>query len=229
MSMIGKPVDRVDGRLKVTGAAKYAAEFAPPNLAYAAVVESAIPAGRIAVIDTADAEKSPGVLLVLTHLNADKLPYLPFQERPAVEPVAGNPLRVLQDADIKFSGQPIGPRRSRNPGAGRLRRLARPRHLSSRSAPAKLVLTRSASRPVSEAAEKRERGPEWKRGDADAALAAAPVRVKGVYVQPREHHNAMEPHATVALWENDRLTLWDKSQWVDNVRDENGAYLRHTG
>lgn len=219
MSTIGKPVDRVDGRLKVTGAATYAAEFAPPNLAYAAVVESAIPAGRIAGIDTADAENSPGVLLVLTHLNADKLPYLPFQERPAVEPVSGDPLRVLQDANIKFSGQPIGLVVAETQAqADYAVSLV---HVTYHPDPRpRIRFDPKRSRLVSEAAEKRERGPEWKQGDADAALGAAPVRVNGTYVQPREHHNAMEPHATVALWEDDRLTLWDKTQWVGNVRDE---------
>lgn len=108
MATIGKEIERVDGRLKVTGAAKYATEFAPPNLACAAVVTSTIPAGKITAIDAAEAEQSSGVLLVLTHLNADKMPYQPFKERPAVEPVAGEPLRALQDADVKFIGQPVG-------------------------------------------------------------------------------------------------------------------------
>jgi len=105
---IGTPVSRVDGPAKVTGRAPYAAEFAPPGLAYAAIVESAIPAGRITAIDTAAAERAPGVILVLTHYNAPTLPYQPAKERPAVEPVSGDQLRVLQDADVTFSGQPIG-------------------------------------------------------------------------------------------------------------------------
>ena len=217
--MIGKPVDRVDGRLKVTGAAKYAAEFSLPNLAYAAVVESAIPAGRITAMDTAEAENSPGVLFVLTHLNADKLPYRPFKERPAVEPVSGDPLRVLQDAEVKFSGQPIGLVVAETQAQADYA-ASRVRVTYSLDPKPRLRFDPARSRPASEAAEKRDRGPEWKQGDADAALASAPVRVKGTYAQPREHHNAMEPHATIALWENDSLTLWDKSQWVSNVRDE---------
>lgn len=70
---IGKPLDRVDGRLKVTGAARYAAEFPLKNMAHAVLVQSAIAKGRITNIDTSAAQKSPGVLAVITHLNAPKL------------------------------------------------------------------------------------------------------------------------------------------------------------
>ena len=215
---IGTEVSRVDGPLKVTGEARYSAEFAPPGLAYAALVVSTIPAGRITVIDTAAAERAPGVTLVLTHANADKLPYLPAPERPAVEPVSGEQLRVLQDAEVRFAGQPIGvvvagTQSQAEYGASLVRATydldPAPR---TRFDPA-------LGRAPSEAAAKRNRGPETTQGDADAALAAAAVRVDGTYGQAREYHNAMEPHATVAQWDGDRLTLWDKSQWVGNVRD----------
>ena len=105
---IGLPLSRVEGLAKVTGRATYAAEFHPAGLAYAAIVESTISAGRIVAMDTAAAEKAKGVVLVLTHQNAPHLAYGPFKQRPAVEPVSGNQLKVLQDAEIKFSGQPIG-------------------------------------------------------------------------------------------------------------------------
>lgn len=216
---IGTPVSRVDGPAKVTGRAPYAAEFAPPGLAYAAIVESAIPAGRITAIDTAAAERAPGVILVLTHYNAPTLPYQPAKERPAVEPVSGDQLRVLQDADVTFSGQPIGlvvaETQAQADDAASLVRVTYDRD------PAPLTRFDPArSRPTSEAAASRGRGPETRQGDPDGALAAAAVRVEGTYVQPREHHNALEPHATVALWEGDHLTLWSKTQWVDNERDE---------
>ena len=80
-------------------------------------------------------------------------------------------------------------------------------------------MTSARSRPTSEAAAKKGRGPETRQGDADAAFAAAAVRIDETYIQPREHHNAMEPHATVAFWEGDSLTLWSKTQWVNNERD----------
>jgi xanthine dehydrogenase YagR molybdenum-binding subunit len=99
MNAIGEPLTRVDGPAKVTGRARYAAEFHPDGLAYAATHDSTVPAGRITAIDTAAAEHAPGVLLVLTHLNADRLSYQAPTERPAVDPVAGEQLRVLQDAE----------------------------------------------------------------------------------------------------------------------------------
>ena len=216
---VGKPVDRVDGRLKVTGTARYAAEFDPPGLAYAAVVRSGIPAGRITAIDTGEAEQAPGVILVLTHLNAEKLPYHDAEERPAVLPVSGDRLHVLQNAEVKFSGQPIALVVAETQGQAEygatLVRAAYERDPLPRT-----VFDPELGVPASEAAAQRGRGPETRHGDPDAALASAEVRVEGIYVQPREHHSAMEPHATVAMWEGDRLTLWDKSQWVQNVAEE---------
>ena len=76
---IGRPVNRVDGRQKVTGAAPYAAEFPPPRLAHAALVRSTIASGRIASIDTSAAERAPGVLTVITHRNAPRLAYRPHK------------------------------------------------------------------------------------------------------------------------------------------------------
>ncbi len=215
---IGMLVSRVDGLAKVTGRARYAAEFSPQGTVYAAIVESTIPAGHITNIDTAAAERAPGVILVLTHKNADKLPYLPAKERPAVDPVSGDELRMLQDAEIKFCGQPIGlvvadTQEQATYAAGLV-------HVTYERDPAPLTqFDPVRSRPTSAAAAKKGRGPETKQGDADAAFAAAAFRVDQTYVQPREHHIAMEPHATVAHWEGDRLTLWSKTQWVDNERD----------
>ena len=82
-------MSRVDGPAKVSGGAAYAAEFAPEGLLYAATADSICPAGTIVTLDTRAAERAPGVLLVLTHLNADHLPYQEPAERAAVDPVAG--------------------------------------------------------------------------------------------------------------------------------------------
>ena len=216
---IGQPLDRVDGRLKVTGAARYSAEFAPAGLAYAAVVESTIPAGRITTIGTVAAQRSGGVLCVLTYLNADRLPYHPAEERPAVDPVSGSQLRVLQDAEVRFNGQPIGVVvAGTQVQADHAASLVRVTYVPDPAPQTRFDPSRG--RPTSEAAAKKGRGPETKQGEPDDALAAAAIRVEGTYTLPREHHNAMEPHATVAQWEGERLTLWSKTQWVDNERDE---------
>ncbi len=216
---IGSPVPRVDGRDKVTGRAKYAAEFAPERLAYAALVESTIAAGLIRRIEIATAQRAPGVLLVLTHENAPRLPYLPAKERPAVEPVAGEALRVLQDARIRFNGQPIGVVVARTQSqAEHAASLVRVEYDVDAN-----PVTRfdpAIAKPASAAAERKGRGPESRQGDADGAFATAAHRVDQTYVQPREHHNAMEPHVTVAQWQGDKLTLWDKTQWVYNDADE---------
>ena len=219
LGVIGTPVRRVEGADKVTGRAKYAAEFAPEGLAYAALIESTISAGSIRQIDIAAAGRAPGVLLVLTHQNAPRLPYLPAKERPAVEPVAGQALQVLQDTRIHFNGQPIGVvvagTQSQAEYAASLVRVEYD------AEPSPLIrFDVTTARPASAAAEKKGRGPESRQGDADRAFAAAPHRVDESYVQPREHHNAMEPHATIAQWHGDKLTLWDKTQWVCNDADE---------
>ncbi len=219
MNAIGAPLTRVDGPAKVTGSARYAAEFHPDGLAYAATHDSTVPAGRITAIDTAAAERAPGVLLVLTHLNADQLPYESPAERPAVDPVAGEQLRVLQDDEVLFNGQPVAlvlaTTQSHALYAASLIRVT-----YDVAASPLIRFDPALAKPTSEAAAKKGRGPETKKGDPDAAFAAAPVRVDATYVQAREQHNAMEPHATVAQWQGDRLTLWSKTQWVGNERDE---------
>ena len=103
-SPIGRPIDRVDGPAKVTGHAKYAAEFAPAGLCHAVIVQSRIPSGRIVRIDARAAEAMPGVLLVLTHRNA---PRLPQQGRAAVNPPAGREISVLQTDAVRYNGEPV--------------------------------------------------------------------------------------------------------------------------
>ena len=216
---VGAPLTRVDGPAKVTGAATYAAEFHPDGLAYGATHDSTIAAGRVIALDTKAAEAAPGVLLVLTHLNADRLPYRTPAERPAVDPVTGEQIKVLQDAAILFSGQPVAlvvaATQAQALYAAALVRVS----YAADPAP-RVHFDAGLAKPTSATAAKKGRGPETKKGDADAAFAAAPVRVDATYVTAREQHNAMEPHATVAHWQGERLTLWSKTQWVGNERDE---------
>ena len=104
-AIIGQPLPRVDGRLKVTGAATYAAEADVPGIAYAVQVVSTIAHGRIAALDACAAEAAPGVLAVLSHLNAPTLPYL--AHRGFIDPAVGERLHVLQDDRVQFNGQPV--------------------------------------------------------------------------------------------------------------------------
>ena len=219
MSMvIGEPVSRVDGPAKVTGAAKYAAEFDLGGVTHAALVLSTIPKGRIASIRIAEAERAPGVSAVITHRNAPRLPYNKMEQPPPVDPKSGDQLRVFQDATVHFSGQPIAvvvaeTREQAEAAAA----LVKVRYTADHG---DTNFDAARGRPPSEATAKGGRPGETRRGDADRALAAAAVKVDATYVQAREHHNAMEPHATIAVWSGDHLTLYDKTQWVDNDRDE---------
>ena len=104
--LIGKPVSRVDGPLKVTGKAKFAAEFPIDSLTFAALHYASIAKGRIAEIITADAEMAPGVVLVMTHLNAPRLNQAPaFGTNPKA--AGGDDLPVMQDDRIHWNGQPV--------------------------------------------------------------------------------------------------------------------------
>jgi xanthine dehydrogenase YagR molybdenum-binding subunit len=220
-AFIGQPVSRVDGRQKVTGAATYAAEFDVPNLAHAAVVRSTIENGRIISIDTAEAERAAGVLAVLTHRNAPRLAYRPYKGLP--DPAVGERLHVLQDNRVNHQGQPIA--------------LVVADTLEQANHAATLVRVTYAAEtgitdigraePVDPTHEKTDQGEvrpdETRRGHPEGALAAAAVKVDQIYVIPRENHNPIEMHATVAAWDGDRLTLWDKTQWVHNVAEEIAA------
>src|ERR1041384_7640348 len=102
---LGQPISRVDGRAKVTGAAKYAAEFNVPNLAYGHVVSSDIARGRITAIDASEALALPGVLRVFTHEDKERLARSDEAYQDDVAP-EGAPFRPLHDADIRYSTQP---------------------------------------------------------------------------------------------------------------------------
>jgi xanthine dehydrogenase YagR molybdenum-binding subunit len=218
LDVIGKPVSRVDGPRKVKGDARYTAEYDVPDLLYAALVLSTVPAGAIRSIEAEAARRAPGVHAVISHENAPRLPYIPLAQRPQVDAQAGDQLRVFQDARIHFNGQPVAvvvaeTQEQANHAASLVR-------IAYDEAPARTAFDPSRAREPQPGNQKKGRVGETSRGDADSALAAAPVRIDATYVQPREHHNAMEPHATVAVWDGDELTLYDKTQWPDNDRNE---------
>jgi xanthine dehydrogenase YagR molybdenum-binding subunit len=106
MTYIGTPTSRVDGRAKVTGAAKYAGEYNTQGLAHAAVVTSSIAKGRIKRIDASEALRVKGVLAVLTHENRPRMATSDEAYKDDVAP-DGSPLRPLYDNEIRFNNQPI--------------------------------------------------------------------------------------------------------------------------
>jgi xanthine dehydrogenase YagR molybdenum-binding subunit len=217
-TFIGQSVSRVDGRQKVTGRATYAAEFDQPRQAHGAVVRSTVARGRIASIDSAAAERAPGVVAVLTLRNAPRLAYRPHKA--VVDPAVGERLPVLQDDRVSHQGQPIAlviadTLEQANHAATLVRVTYAPETATTDVARIEPVL------PTPQ--EQGGRPAETRRGDPEGALAAAEVKVDQTYVIPRENHNPIEMHATIAAWEGDRLTLWDKTQWVHNTADEIAA------
>jgi xanthine dehydrogenase YagR molybdenum-binding subunit len=211
---IGQATSRVDGRAKVTGAAKYAAEYNVPNLAYGYVVSSAIAKGKIAHIDATRALAVGGVLQVFTHEN---VPTLARSERNYKDQVAvpGSPFRPLHDDRIKYSGQPVA--------------LVVAEEFEIARYAASLVRVEYEREPhATHLAEKRNQGyvppqergamgPAQPRGDAERAFATAAVRHEAEYALPVEHHNAMELFATTAVWEPDgKITIYEKTQGAQN-------------
>ena len=214
---IGQPVDRVDGRAKVTGEAKYAAEYATPGLVHGWVVSSPIARGKIVSIDASEALKLPGVIRVFSHENTSGLAWFDSSYRDQVAP-PGSPFRPLYDAEVHFSAQPVA--------------LVVADSLELARFASTLVRIEYETRPhatdlhanLETARTPKERDgikpPPKARGHAEKALAASPVRVDVEYEVPVEHHNPMEMFATTAVRDEDgTLTVYDKTQGVQNVRD----------
>lgn len=207
---VGTPTSRVDGRAKVTGAAKYAGEFPADGLVHGFVVEATIPRGRIARLDTGAALLVKGVLDVLTHANRPPLADNDEAWKDEVAP-EGSPFRPLYDDSIKFNGQPIALVVAEDWETAKFAATLVRVEYEASSFATDLEGERSA------AAEKDK--PHKPRGDAAAALGGAAVRHEADYVIPTEHHNPMELFATTAVWDGGgKLTVYDKTQGVQNVQ-----------
>jgi xanthine dehydrogenase YagR molybdenum-binding subunit len=207
-------VSRVDGRLKVTGTAKYPAEFNPPNVAYAFLVMSPIAKGTITAIDSAAAEKSPGVLTLITHLNAPKLaepPNAQLAEGIRIE------LRIpLSDNKISYAGQYVAI-------------VVADTSENARHAASLLKISYATETPAlsKETAIKTDKpkqffGEDLQHHKGDFATAFANpdfIKIENTYSTPTETHNPMECSATVAHWEApDRLTIYDATQYVKGAQ-----------
>jgi xanthine dehydrogenase YagR molybdenum-binding subunit len=220
MRYIGTATSRVDGYAKVTGAAKYAAEVRPDDLAHGSVVTSTIARGRITRLDVSKALSVDGVIEVLTHLNR---PEMPDDDNAYKDDVApdGSPFRPLYDDRILFDGQPIALVVAEEPEIAQFA--------------ASLVRVDYDQEPhVTDVHRRREEpsalkpsaktgadpfAPPKPRGAAEKALAAADMRHQGEYYVPIEHHNPMELYASTVIFEGDgKLTVYDKTQGVQNVQ-----------
>ncbi len=206
-------LDRVDGIAKVTGSAKYAAEYNLPNMAYGVLVGSTITKGAIKSIDAKGAEKAPGVLAVITHLNAPKVPGYDAGYNPRKGPTGGKGLQVFGDASVLFNGHPIAlviaDTFERAQYAARLIKVqySKEEHQTN--------IEKIADKSI---ALEGQRYADYVRGQKDA-WKDAPVKVEEEYIVPMEVHNPMELHSIIAQWNGDaKVTVWDKTQGVKSTQ-----------
>jgi xanthine dehydrogenase YagR molybdenum-binding subunit len=211
--VVGKALDRVDARRKVTGRATYAAEVPVTGVAHAVIVGSTIARGRITKLELQAARTSPGVLAVLTHADAMRLPKVNVKAATNARIV-----QVLQDDVIRYSDQPIAVVVAETLEAAQHAALSI-RATYDADEPVAAIDQRLKSATEPETVGPRAK-PKSNRGNADAALASAAITVDATYRTPVEHHNPMEPHATIAVWSgSDRLTVYDSTQGIFGVRD----------
>ncbi|WP_246701012.1 xanthine dehydrogenase family protein molybdopterin-binding subunit [Rhodopseudomonas sp. BR0M22] len=210
---IGASIPRIDGPLKVRGAARFAAEFALDGMLYAALMFSTVPKGRIATLDTAAAEAAPGVALVMTHRNAPRMKPMPLFMT-AEKADGGDNLPIMQDDRIHWNGQPIAV-------------VLADTQEQADHAVSLISVTYEAEAALTSLATAKAKGTEpglflgqplkAEKGDADAAFVNAPVRVDRRYSTPRHNHNAIEPHAATVAWQGDKLIVHDASQAVQHT------------
>jgi xanthine dehydrogenase YagR molybdenum-binding subunit len=189
--VVGQPIVRVDGPLKVTGQARYAAYNPQPNLAYAVLVCSTVALGSVERIDGTTALAHPDVLRVLTDFSTVKLPFDPrrvaFYGQPVAMVVASTLEAAMHGAslvDVRYTSQPS-------------------------------LTDIDSPQAVMEIAPDT---PDYARGDADAALRSAAVVTDLRYTIARNNHNPMELPSTVASWDGDQLTVWDKVQGITSAQ-----------
>src|SRR5437867_3522922 len=203
--VVGQPLDRIDGPKKVTGTATYAFEHALDEVTYAFPVQSTIAKGRIVSVNSSAAQAIPGVILVLTHENA---PRLKTQEGERA---------VLQSNAVAYRGQFVALVVAETLEVARQGADAVVVHYEEQ--PHSVVLRADSSDLYKP--EKVNPGYETDTasGDVEAALASAAVSIDHIYTTPAEHNNPLEPHATIARWSSDGVTLYDSNQGSHRIRD----------
>jgi len=209
---VGRAVVRKDGIKKVTGTATYTADFRPARLAHALLVSSTVPAGKIVRLEVDPALRAPGVLAVVTHLNAPRL------KSPGSMATGGEFAEhffPLQEPEIHFWGQYVAvvvadSLERAEDAAARVR-------VEYAAAPFQIDMEGNAVELI-EPAKAMGRKVQIERGRLAEGLGAAEVTVDETYRTPVYHHNAMEPHATIADWTDELLTIYEPTQWVMGLR-----------
>ena len=201
--------ERYDGIAKVTGKARYAAEFPLKDMTYAFMVQSTIPNGSIVSIDQTEAEHASGVVEVITPFNAPKLP------KPKAQPPASRHVSTLQDKTVSYNGQPIAVVVART--LNEARHAASLLKIKYMEQPAKLdfVALLNTARPPKQPGREPS---DSSRGDVKNSFAQSAVIVEETYTTPIQNHNPMEPHATIAWWEGDTVNVYDATQYISGVK-----------
>lgn len=204
-SIVGKPTPRIDGPLKTTGSAQYTADFHFERMAHAVPVIATIGNGRITRLDASKAESMPGVLLVLHHGNIGPL----YRTVPGDDSATNSEVRsAFEDEVIRHWGQHVAV-------------VIAETFEQATAAAAAVHVEYDAQTPDVDMKLAAYTGPRKsvsKRGDPDEAFNAAPVKIDAVYGTPVETHNPIELHASVAVWDGDRVTLYETTQGVVNYR-----------
>jgi xanthine dehydrogenase YagR molybdenum-binding subunit len=215
--VIGQPLPRVDGRLKVTGRATYAAEFARPKVTYGALIQSTIANGRVVKIDLSAAKSAPGVIGILTRENAPH--FRPYPDDLSRADAPGEGRVPLQDDEIHYAGQHLG--------------VVVAEFFEQATYAASLVgVTYQTQPPIvtldDERVQKNATSPEKfagreplqvKRGDVDAALATAAHKIDLIYSTPIENHNPIETYSTTAEWEaSDRVLIHECTRGIKQLQ-----------
>lgn len=210
--VLGKPIDRIDGRDKVMGKAPFAAEHNLANLANAALAFATIASGSIASIDTERAQAVPGVLAVVTHKNAPRMKQPPIFDPQGGSDAAGSKLNVLNTDEILYDGQPIALLIAETlEQAEFAASLVTVKYKTESAVTAFVAAKQKSVKPANVMGEDRE----VIHGEPDKAFATAPVQIDQHYETPRYNHNAIELHSVTAVWEGDeRLTVYDATQFI---------------
>jgi xanthine dehydrogenase YagR molybdenum-binding subunit len=205
-AVIGASLSRVDGPLKTTGTARYASDYNFPGMVYAVPVGSTIAAGKIRSLDTSVAEKMPGVLTILHHGNFDPV----FRNASGGRNSEARP--PFEDEEVSYWGQYVA--------------LAVAETFQQAQAAATAVKITYVPEKFNVSTDLSDTmpaigtpgGPKIlsHRGDSEGVFSTAPVKIDYTYTTPAETHNPMEMHATVAVWDGKKFTLYESSQGVMN-------------
>ena len=217
--------DRFDAKLKVTGRAKYSGDHDLANLAFGFLIQSSISRGQIRAFDLGAAQESPGVIAIFTPFNSLRL-YRPLGREEGV--ISGDAIPLLQDTQVHYFGQTIGlvvaeSFEQARDAAALVNVIYEPRVAAAITLES--GMTRAYQPPTVD-----QQPATWSilepgASSVDDILRQAEVSIAQEYTNPVEHHNPMEPHATLALWEDDRLTSYDATQWVGGQQRNLAAVL----